>query len=137
LTWRRPGRASPCCTARRSRCRTRSAALEETAATSAGKLLKAAAGRLGRACDRLEISGRAERAVVAASARADLLIVARDGDRTWLACPVLLVWPGPRRTWPPFLRRHITLPRRAAEAANPDMAHDTESELLLGGCAGA
>jgi hypothetical protein len=69
-------------------------ALEEMAATSAGELLKAAAGRLGRACERLEISGRAERAVVAASARADLLIVARDGDRTRLACPVLLVWSG-------------------------------------------
>ena len=52
----------------------------------------------------------AERAVVAASAQADLLIVARDGDRARLgpkslgkatrfvvdhaACPVLLVWPG-------------------------------------------
>jgi hypothetical protein len=48
--------------------------------------------------------------VVAASARADLLILARDGDQTRLgpkslgktarfvvdhaACPVLLVWPG-------------------------------------------
>jgi len=84
--------------------------LEEMAATSAGELLEAAAARLARPCERLEIAGRAERAVVAASAQADLLIVARDGDRERLgpkslgkatrfvvdhaACPVLLVWPG-------------------------------------------
>ena len=88
--------------------------LEEMAATSASELLEAAAARLrqglGRPCERLEITGRAERAVVAASAHADLLIVARDGDRERLgpkslgkatrfvvdhaACPVLLVWPG-------------------------------------------
>jgi nucleotide-binding universal stress UspA family protein len=86
------------------------ARLEEMAAASAGELLRAAADRLGRDCERLEIEGRAERAVVAASAQADLLIVARDGDRARLgpkslgkttrfvvdhaACPVLLVWPG-------------------------------------------
>ena len=84
--------------------------LEEMAAVSAGELLEAAAGRLGRPCERLEIAGRAERAVVAASVQADLLIVGRDGDRARLgpkslgkatrfvvdhaACPVLLVWPG-------------------------------------------
>ena len=83
--------------------------LEEMAATSAGELLEAAASRLGHPCERLEITGRADRAVVAASARADLLVVARDGDRARLgpkspgkatrfvvdhaACPVLLVWP--------------------------------------------
>ena len=83
--------------------------LEEMATTSAGELLEAAASRLGHPCERLEITGRAERAVVAASARADLLVVARDGDRAQLgpkslgkatrfvvdhaACPVLLVWP--------------------------------------------
>ena len=83
--------------------------LEEMAATSAGELVEAAAARLGRPCERLEITGRAERAVVAASAQADLLIVARDGDRARLGpkslgkttrfvvdhapCPVLLVWP--------------------------------------------
>jgi nucleotide-binding universal stress UspA family protein len=76
---------------------------------SAAELLEAAARRLGHPCERLEIQGRTERAVVAASARADLLIVARDGDRSRLgpkslgraarfvvdhaACPVLLVWP--------------------------------------------
>ena len=88
--------------------------LEEMAATSAAELLEAAAARLrqglGRPCERLEVTGQAERAVVAASAQADLLIVARDGDRERLgpkslgkatrfvvdhaACPVLLVWPG-------------------------------------------
>ena len=86
--------------------------LEQMAATSAGELLEAAAAisqGLGRPCERLEITGRTERAVVAASAQADLLIVARDGDRERLgpkslgkatrfvvdhaACPVLLVWP--------------------------------------------
>ncbi len=84
--------------------------LDKMASVSAGDLLEAAAGRLGRRCERLEIQGRPERAVVSASADADLLIVARDGDRTRLgpkslgkitrfvvdhaACPVLLVWPG-------------------------------------------
>ena len=63
---------------------TRPTRLEEMAATSAGELLGAAADRLGRPCERLEIEGRAERAVVAASAQADLLIVARDGDRARL-----------------------------------------------------
>jgi len=85
--------------------------LEKMAATSASDLLKAAAARLGRRCERLEVQGRPERAEVAASADADLLVVARDGDRTRLgpkslgkitrfvvdhaACPVLLVWPEP------------------------------------------
>jgi nucleotide-binding universal stress UspA family protein len=83
--------------------------LEALASVSAADLLEAAAGRLGRPCERLEIQGSTERAVVAASAQADLLIVARDGDRARLgpkslgkatlfvvdhaACPVLLVWP--------------------------------------------
>jgi nucleotide-binding universal stress UspA family protein len=67
------------------------------------------AGRLGRDCEKLEIHGHTERAVVAASAQADLLVMARDGDPSRLgpkslgrvarfvvdhaACPVLLVWP--------------------------------------------
>ncbi len=83
--------------------------LEEMAAASAADLLEAAARRLGRDCDRVEIQGQAERAVVSASADADLLIMARDGDRSRLgpkslgkasrfvvdhaACAVLLVWP--------------------------------------------
>jgi nucleotide-binding universal stress UspA family protein len=83
--------------------------LEELAAASAQQLLRAAAGRLGRPCTRLERSGRIEREVVAAAEGANLLILARDGDRTRLGprslspatrfvvdhapCAVLLVWP--------------------------------------------
>jgi nucleotide-binding universal stress UspA family protein len=85
------------------------ARLDELGAASAAGLLEAAARRLGRRTERLEIHGPPERAVVTASAGADLLIVARDGDRSRLgprslgkatrfvvdhaACPVLLVWP--------------------------------------------
>jgi nucleotide-binding universal stress UspA family protein len=83
--------------------------LELLGRASAADLIEAAARRLGRPCERLEVLGSAERAMVAASAGADLLIVARDGDRSRLgpkslgkttrfvvdhaACPVLLVWP--------------------------------------------
>ncbi len=96
------------------------ARMEQVAAASAGELLDAAARRLGRPCERLEVAGHTERAVVAASADADLLIMARDGDRSRLgpkslgraarfvvdhaACPVLLVWPEAApdvRTMPP------------------------------------
>jgi nucleotide-binding universal stress UspA family protein len=92
------------------RARDPAARLEEMAAAGAGELLAAAAARLGRSCDRLELEGRTERVVVSASANADLLIAARDGDQARLgpkslgratrfvvdhaACPVLLVWPG-------------------------------------------
>ena len=78
------------------------------------RLLEAAAARLrqgtGQACDQVELQGRTERVVVAASAQADVLIVARDGDQARLgpkslgratrfvvdhaACPVLLACPG-------------------------------------------
>jgi nucleotide-binding universal stress UspA family protein len=91
------------------RARDPGARLDELAAASADDLLTAAARRLGRPCERVEIRGQAERAVVSASADADLLIVARDGDRSRLgprslgkttrfvvdhaACPVLLIWP--------------------------------------------
>jgi len=83
--------------------------LETLASASAADLIEAAARRLGRECERREIQDDTERAVVAASANADLLIVARDGERSRLgpkslgratrfvvdhaACPVLLVWP--------------------------------------------
>jgi nucleotide-binding universal stress UspA family protein len=83
--------------------------LEALASRSAADLMEAAVHRLGRPCERLEIDGHTERTVVAASAGADLLVVARDGDRSRLgpkslgkatrfvvdhaACPVLLVWP--------------------------------------------
>jgi nucleotide-binding universal stress UspA family protein len=85
--------------------------LDALGASSAAELLDAAEARLGRRCERQEVHGQAERAVVAASAEADLLIVARDGDRSRVgpkslgratrfvvdhaACPVLLVWPEP------------------------------------------
>ena len=83
--------------------------LEALASVSAADLIEAAARRLGRECERQEIQDDTERAVVTASAHADLLIVARDGDRSRLgprslgkaarfvvdhaACPVLVVWP--------------------------------------------
>jgi nucleotide-binding universal stress UspA family protein len=83
--------------------------LTDLGGTSAAELLEAAAARLGRPCTRLERSGRVEREVVAAAEDADLLVLARDGDRDRLGprslgpavrfavdhapCPVLLVWP--------------------------------------------
>jgi nucleotide-binding universal stress UspA family protein len=85
--------------------------VQHLAATSARQLLSTAADRLARPCTRLERAGRIEREVVAAAEGADLLILARDGDRTRLGprslappsrfvvdhapCPVLLVWPDP------------------------------------------
>ncbi|GAA0418579.1 universal stress protein [Streptomyces luteireticuli] len=84
-------------------------AVEHLAAASAEQLLARAAERLGRPCTWRERSGRVEREVVAAAEGADLLILARDGDRTHLGpsslgpasrfivdhapCPILLVWP--------------------------------------------
>jgi nucleotide-binding universal stress UspA family protein len=83
--------------------------LDALAAAAAADLVDEAARRLGRDCDRLEIHGQPERAVVAAAVNADLLVVARDGDRSRLGpkslgketrfvvdhapCQVLLVWP--------------------------------------------
>ncbi|HWG12472.1 MAG TPA: universal stress protein [Streptosporangiaceae bacterium] len=85
--------------------------LTDRSASSAAELLGAAAERLGRPCERIARTGRTEREVVAAAANADLLIMARDGDRSRLGpkslgkatrfaldhapCPVLLVWPEP------------------------------------------
>jgi nucleotide-binding universal stress UspA family protein len=83
--------------------------LQKLAAESARQLQHAAAERLGRPSTPLERTGRIEREVVAAADGADLLILARDGDRAHLGprslspatrfvvdhapCPVLLVWP--------------------------------------------
>jgi nucleotide-binding universal stress UspA family protein len=81
------------------------------ATSSAADLLGAASRRLGRRCELLDVHGHTERAVVSASASADLLIMTRDGDQSrpgprslgragrfvvdHATCPVLLVWPGP------------------------------------------
>lgn len=83
--------------------------LTDLGSSSAAELMDAAAARLGRPCTRVERAGRVEREVVAAAEDADLLILARDGDRERLGphslgpavrfavdhapCPVLLVWP--------------------------------------------
>lgn len=78
---------------------------------AAEDLLAAARARLGRTCTTSELSGRrVEQQVVAAVEDADLLVMARDGDRSRLGphslgpvsrfivdhapCPILLVWPG-------------------------------------------
>ena len=98
--------------------------LEALASASAADLIEAAARRLGRPCERREIHDQTERAVVAASATADLLIVARDGDRSrlgpkaWARPPGLSSITPParscssgrtrRRTSTPFPRRRIT-----------------------------
>ncbi|MFL6119561.1 universal stress protein, partial [Actinophytocola sp.] len=83
--------------------------LANLADEAGGELLRAAAERLGRPSTALVRHGRVEREVVAAAEDADVLVVARDGDRTRLGpkslgpagrfvvdhapCPVLLVWP--------------------------------------------
>lgn len=83
-------------------------ALSRAASTA---LLDDAAARLDRPAARDQRLGRVEREVVRAADGADLLICARDGDRSHLGprslgpatrfvvdhapCPVLLVWPGP------------------------------------------
>ena len=84
----------------------RMAAVSEEAAT---ELLVAAQARLGRPARQERRRGRVERLVVEAAEGTDLLVVARDGDRSRLGpaslgpatrfvvdhapCPVLLVWP--------------------------------------------
>ncbi|HVQ96212.1 MAG TPA: universal stress protein [Mycobacteriales bacterium] len=78
---------------------------------AAAELLDRAAERLGRPAALLRRHGRAESAVLAEAAGADLLVLARDGDRSrrgprslgpatrfivdHAPCPVLLVWPEP------------------------------------------
>jgi nucleotide-binding universal stress UspA family protein len=79
------------------------------AESTAGRLLDRAVERLGRPAATLHRSGRVEREVVEGAEGADLLVCARDGDRSRLGprslgaatrfvvdhapCPVLLVWP--------------------------------------------
>ncbi len=83
--------------------------LRELAAESARQLRQAATERLGRPSTWLERTGRIEREVIAVAEGADLLVVARDGDRAHpgprslspatrfvvdhAPGPVLLVWP--------------------------------------------
>ena len=124
------------------------ARLDEMAAVSAGDLLAAAAARLGLGCDKLDIHG-SERAVVTASAQADLLIVARDGDPARLgpkslgkaarfvvdhaACPVLLGLARVRArrghhspgATSPFLAATSPFPARSVNARNPDTTRDS------------
>jgi nucleotide-binding universal stress UspA family protein len=85
--------------------------MEQLAEESAAALLDAAAARVGRPVSVDRRQGRPEREVVAAADGANLLVVARDGDRSRLGpkslgpptrfvvdhapCQVLLVWPEP------------------------------------------
>lgn len=85
--------------------------VDDLAAASAKELLQAAAQRLGRPSTTLSRQGHIEREVIAAAESSDLLVLARDGDRSRLGpkslgpatrfvvdharCPVLLVWPEP------------------------------------------
>lgn len=81
------------------------------AAAAAQELLAAAAERLGRPATTAVLAGGEERAMLDATEGVDLLIVARDGDRSRLGpksigphtrfvidhvpCDVLVVWPEP------------------------------------------
>lgn len=87
------------------------AASFEALTAAQSRLLDAAQERLARPAERLARRGRPEREVVAACGEADLLVLARDGDRARLGprsigphtrfavdhapCGVLLVWPDP------------------------------------------
>ena len=86
-------------------------ALPAISGAAAAALLGEAQERLGRAATRDARRGRAEREVLAAAVGMDLLILARDGDRTLpgphslgpqtrfvvdhAPCAVLLLWPHP------------------------------------------
>ena len=94
--------------------------LEAISEQAAVALLREARGRLGRAASTEVRRGRVEREVIGAAGGADLLVMARDGDRSRLGpksigpharfvidhapCQVLLVWPDeppPVSTIPP------------------------------------
>jgi nucleotide-binding universal stress UspA family protein len=84
--------------------------VDEAADADEAQLLIGAAARLDRPATLEKRRGRVEREIVEAAAKADLLILSRDGDRSRLGphslrphtrfvvdhapCAVLLVWPG-------------------------------------------
>ncbi len=86
------------------------AAVDQLGPAEAQALLDQAVAALGRPCEAQLRTGFTEREVTAAAAAIDLLIVARDGDRTRLGprslgrhtrfvidhapCTVAVVWPG-------------------------------------------
>ncbi len=88
------------------------ATLHRLAADAEEQLLHSAQAQVGRSAAWVRRTGKVEREVVAAAeeAGADLLVAARDGDRSRLGprslgpatrfvvdhapCPVLLIWPG-------------------------------------------
>jgi nucleotide-binding universal stress UspA family protein len=100
----------------RRRGRDPAARIQAAGQLAAAELLDAAADRLGRPADKLPRQGRPERLVVEAAEGADLLVLARDGDRSRLGphslgpatrfvvdhapCAVLLAWPD-RASIPP------------------------------------
>ena len=83
--------------------------IDQELSGSSEAVLASARERLGRPADVVSRRGRLEREIVAAAEDADLLVLARDGDRSRLGprslgpatrfvvdhspCPVLLVWP--------------------------------------------
>lgn len=87
-----------------------SQASDQLGRSAAEDLLAQAVAALGRPCDAQLRTGFTEREVTAAAAGVDLLVIARDGDRTRLGphsigrhtrfvldhapCTVALVWPG-------------------------------------------
>lgn len=111
----------------RPRSGTSEPAPDSLLAAAGQALLEAAAARLGREAHRTVRRGRPEREVVAACAGADLLVLARDGDRSRLGprslgprtrfvvdhapCQILLVWenvvPGLDTLPPPPPHDHI------------------------------
>jgi len=86
------------------------AGVDRELAQASAEVLASAQARLGRPAELDSRHGRLEREVVAAAEGADLLVLARDGDRSRLGprslgpaarfvvdhspCPLLLVWPG-------------------------------------------
>jgi nucleotide-binding universal stress UspA family protein len=83
---------------------------EASTATAAQALLDQAVTALGRPCEAKVLSGATDRVVTAEADDADILILARDGDRSRLGphslgkaarfiidhapCTVVLLWPG-------------------------------------------